>query len=138
MSTLDEQPLARHGPDRRSSLVRASAPIAAQFEDCLQSYDQLCSAMRTNRLAWGTSYTTVDDDLSRLRLWGKNTGASSRTLDRSLDHVLRKASNLRETTLQLLLELHESLQLGNSLYSSCNYPSRRQNLIPLSSDRQSP
>lgn len=120
MSALNKRPTARQGRDRRSSPVRASAPIAAQFEDCLQSYDQLYSVMQTNGSAWGTWYTTVDDDLGRLQLWGKSTGASSRSLDHSLDHALRKASHLRETTLQLLTELYESLQSGMSRQSSHN------------------
>jgi hypothetical protein len=100
--------------DRRASLVRANAPIAAQYEDCLQSCEQLCSAMQTNTSTWGEWYEIAEDDLERLRLWGDSTGASSRTINTALDHTLRASSMLKTNALRLLTDLNDGLQQGKS------------------------
>lgn len=97
-------------------MVRRSTPIAAGFEDCLQLFEQLVSAMEADSTTWKPAEVVpLKDEFSRLRAWGNDTGASSR----SLDHALRKASKLQRQVSDLLDELRDNTQKGKlSLYSS--------------------
>lgn len=87
------------------------APIAALFEDCLQCFAELCTIMEVNEDAWKPQHVMVDGSFSKFRDWGRDTLA----FNRSLDHALRKASRLQETTKDmletLLSTLHDSKRL---------------------------
>lgn len=94
---------------QRTNMVRRSTPIAAGFEDCLQLFEQLVSAMEADSTTWKPAEVVpLKDDFSKLKAWGNETGASSR----SLDHALRKASKLQQQVSELLDELRENTQRG--------------------------
>ena len=77
---------------QHSQALRAKAPIRAHFEDCVQAFDRLCSAINGNVTASEEEVIMVEDCYSRVRLWGQDSGASTR----ALDHGLRKSSELRK------------------------------------------
>jgi hypothetical protein len=58
----------------------------------------------------------LKDESRRLRVWGNDTGASSR----SLDHALRKSSRLQTQVADLLRELLENIQKGGLLNLICS------------------
>lgn len=93
----------RHSDWRRNKDSHAyeTAPLAAMFEDCLQSFERLCSIMATDEEAENASYPMIDGSHSRFRQWGSETGAPNR----SLDHALRKSSHLQQATKDLLGDL---------------------------------
>jgi hypothetical protein len=93
------------GQERLRSLAKA-APVAAKFEDCYNSFNRLCVELR-GRSPSAIS-ALVDENYAKLLAWGNDTGAATR----SLDHMLRKASDLREGTLDLLRDLHELIREG--------------------------
>ena len=98
-----------HGGQRRNvdSHAYETAPIAAMFEDCLQSFERLCSIIETEEEeAENTSFPTIGNSHSRFRQWGTDTGAHKRLLD----HGLRKSSHLQEATKDLLRDLLIALQ----------------------------
>lgn len=97
--------IRRHG----SSHAFKTAPIAALFEDCLQYFEQLSITMEGED-TWKSSSIALDGSQSRFRQWSSDTGAS----DRSLDHALRKASRLQETTIDLLQELLSTLDTSKA------------------------
>ncbi|KAL9120119.1 MAG: hypothetical protein Q9187_003323 [Circinaria calcarea] len=112
---MAKQELGRMRNHERSHAYKM-APIAALFEDCLQSFAELCTIMEANEDAWRFQHFMLDASFSKFREWGNDTGAS----DRSLDHILRKASRLQDATKNmletLLSTLHEtrgSLQDGS-------------------------
>jgi hypothetical protein len=93
------------GRERLRNLAKA-APVAAKFEDCGNSFSRLCRALRS---PFPPAISTLaDENYASFLAWGNDTGAATR----SLDHTLRKASELRETTLTLLQDLHELLLEG--------------------------
>ena len=98
-----------------SSRAYEIAPIAALFEDCLQYFEQLCTIMESDEAAWQPRHILIDDYFSKFRDWGSNTGASSR----ALDHALRKASRLQETTKDLLQDLRTTLHTSKTAISFC-------------------
>jgi len=103
-------------------LVRAKAPLAAQYEDCAQAVKQLYTALSANPLASEQAplRILIERCLRHLISWGHDTGASSRVLD----HSLRRASKPRSTTLTLLKELHELVvQARDSLPTAFEGPS---------------
>ncbi|KAH8682294.1 hypothetical protein BX600DRAFT_448189 [Xylariales sp. PMI_506] len=85
--------------------LRAKAPIAAQFEDCFQAIQQLSDALQVNRSNSGLHNRSKDCEL-RLKLWGEDSGASSRILD----YLLRNSPVLKRQTRRLLEDLHTTLQ----------------------------
>ncbi|KAG4442072.1 hypothetical protein IFR05_002466 [Cadophora sp. M221] len=93
---------------QQNQAVRAKAPIAAEFEDCIQSFDRLCATIRVNEP--GPDEAVIAEDCrSRLTLWGHESGASGR----KLDHALRRSFSLRTATLELLRDLQATLQGAN-------------------------
>ena len=86
--------------------AREKAPVAAEFESCTERFDRLNIVMEANETTWEPYHILLNDYRSRLATWGIDTGASSRTID----HTLRKASRLKGHTLDILEELHASLQ----------------------------
>jgi hypothetical protein len=93
---------------RHNRAVRAKAPLAANFEDCLQTFDRLRATIHSSKKDLEDEHILGEDCYSRLRSWGHDSGASSR----ALDHRLRKSSQLGSTTLELLVELQSVLQEG--------------------------
>lgn len=105
------RPPRKDDPVANRARIREKALLAALFEDCLQAFLQLTSATKVN-LRWNLCYSRVKDNYSRLSVWGNETGASSRHLDRSLDYKLRKSSRLQIKTAELLGDLHATLCEG--------------------------
>ena len=95
---------------RETLALRATAPIAAQFEDCLQCLYRLCTALRAHHPASNEVFVIAEDGMARLQTWGDDSGASSRCLDYSL----RRSPQLRRVTLDHLEELHAVLLDGNT------------------------
>lgn len=104
------------GRSQESDHEKGIGPIAALFEDCLQQFERLCAAtMESQHIAGKTLYSMVDGCFSKLRMWGRDTGAS----DGSLDHALRKSSRLQQTTKDLLGDLLSTLRTSKSLVFLC-------------------
>jgi hypothetical protein len=94
--------------DQRRRNARRQTPIAAEFEDCVQLFYQLCSAMDADSATWEGSSTPINDLFSKFKAWGNDTRASSRFLD----YTLRKASRLRDQVLELLKPFKLEIQSG--------------------------
>jgi hypothetical protein len=94
---------------QRHSSNPQSAPIAAMFEDCCQSFERLCVTAR--RFSDQLNSNLVEENYGKFLAWGNDTGASTR----SLDHTLRKTSSLSATTLDLLKTLNKKLGQGMSV-----------------------
>ena len=113
---------------QESSRAHEIAPISALYEDCLQYFQQLCNIAEASQVEKERAanvaqecaekelikqagkiararHFIIDDCFSKFRDWGSNTGASSR----SLDHALRKSSQLQGTTKELLEDLFSTL-----------------------------
>lgn len=84
-----------------------TAPIAATFEDCHQSFQRL-SIVVTSISDDVSESNTVQEIFRRFLAWGYDSGASKRTLDRGL----RNSSNLSRGTLDLLRSLYTTLNEG--------------------------
>lgn len=97
-----------HARDQRRRNARKQTPIAAEFEDCVQLFYQLCSAMEADSAMWEGSDAQLNDLFSKFKAWGNDSRASSR----SLDYTLRKASRLRDQVLELLKPFKLELQSG--------------------------
>ena len=82
------------------------APVAAEFEECSQLFEVLCSAIEANPRIWKAYYLTVVDHRDALAAWGAETGATSYVLD----HALRKSSSLQDHVLELLQDCSGDLQ----------------------------
>jgi len=94
--------------------ARRRTPIAAEFEDCAQVFQQLCSSLEAGSTAWGGSESKLVGLFGRLRAWGNESGASTR----SLDHRLRKASKLQNQVLEFLGDF--KIDLENGMPPSCS------------------
>lgn len=99
---------SKNARDQRRRNARRQTPIAAEFEDCVQLFYQLSSAMEADNATWEGSDAAINDLLSRFKAWGNDTRASSR----SLDYTLRKASRLRDQVLELLKPFKIEIQSG--------------------------
>jgi hypothetical protein len=97
------------GQQRLHSLTKA-APVAAKFEDCHNCFNKLCVALRSRSPS--AISTLADDNFAKFLAWGNDTGAATR----SLDHTLRKSSDLREMTLDLLKDLQSTIVDGMCLF----------------------
>lgn len=105
----------------RASKARRNAPVAAEFEECIQLFQQICSSMEADSIMWSEAQLPLDDGFAKLRAWGNDTGATSW----ALDHALRKSSRLHQQLLDLLQDLRDELQKGQnefiSLYELCSF-----------------
>ncbi|GJC93878.1 transcriptional xre family [Colletotrichum higginsianum] len=81
---------------RRNRALRERGPIAAEFEDCQQSFVRLSDALHLSR----NSYL-VEKCWRRFNLWDDDSGASSRTLD----YNLKSSPSLVKQTTSLLHDL---------------------------------
>ena len=104
--------------------LRARAPIAGQYEDCIQAFDKLSSALKACRMRFENAETKkeyakakkqleetfnlTDEGMTKLQVWDNDLGASSQ----ALDHALRGSSRLSTTAIGHLVELHEVLTRG--------------------------
>ena len=98
--------------DRVNRSLRAKAPVAATFEDCVQAFQQLSDSIYVN----GSNtqlYQTAKSGVLRFRLWGQDCGASSR----ALDHALRLSPTVRQQTLILLDDLLSIVTQGYAIFS---------------------
>lgn len=93
------------GHKKLRSLAEA-APVAAKFEDCHNCFNKLCVALRSRSPS--AISTSADDNFAKFLTWGNDTGAATQ----SLDHTLRKSSELREMTLDLLKDLQSTILDG--------------------------
>lgn len=89
--------------------LRAKAPVAAQFEDCVQAFQQLSDSLQV-KLSSSSLQKGSKDCYARLMLWAQESGASSRLLD----YTLRGCPALKHQSLRLLEELLITLQKGTS------------------------
>jgi hypothetical protein len=85
--------------------VHQTAPLAAKFESCKQAFETLCIV--TGSIAPSNS-SSVEDSFGKFLTWGHDSGASARSLDRTL----RKTSSLSAMTDDLLMSLYAKLQEG--------------------------
>ncbi|KAH8820807.1 nb-arc domain-containing protein [Xylogone sp. PMI_703] len=115
-------------PHKHYSLP-SSAPIAAQFEDCRQCFTRLCLTLKSADST--IPYSSIaDDTYGKFLAWGNDSGAASR----NLDYTLRKTTNLRNTTLELLSNLDESLKKAISRVQKVTLRSKSLGLDEVSDD----
>lgn len=94
---------------KESRGLRAKALVAAQFEDCVQAFQQLSDSLQVNPS--NAEFHTISDDCGlELRIWGYDSGASSR----ALDYALKGSPVIKKQTLSLLKDLHSVLDKGKS------------------------
>jgi hypothetical protein len=90
---------------RQHQNLYQTAPLAAKFESCRQAFETLCIVTRSTT---PSSSDSVVDSFGKFLTWGHDSGASARSLDRTL----RKTSSLSEMTDELLMSLYSKLQEG--------------------------
>jgi len=62
------------------------------------------------RSSTDVSPAAIQDEFGRFRIWGRNIGAfQPKTFRSSLEHRLRDSSRTRQQVLNILQDLHESL-----------------------------
>jgi hypothetical protein len=96
---------------------KQSSPIASQCWLCVSYFNQLSSLLKApeRQSLFGISHTAVCDELGRFRIWAGNIGAlQTIKLQSSLDYRLREAPKILRQIVQLLEDLNESLQDGQS------------------------
>jgi hypothetical protein len=91
--------------------LRAKAPLAAQFEDCLQACHKLSVALQ-DESARSKLFEVCKYCEARLNVWGDESGASSR----DLDYVLRNSPLVKNQTLRLLGDFQRSLDEGEDCF----------------------
>lgn len=84
---------------------RAKAPLAAQFEDCVQASIRLTDALQANRPRFNKLRDLGQECKDRLAFWGENSGATTRTLD----YNLKCSPALVQQTQALLDDLNQAL-----------------------------
>lgn len=89
---------------RQHRSLPQTAPLAAKFESCKQAFETICIV----RSIAPSNSNSVEDSFGKFLAWGNDTGASARSLDRTL----RKTSSLSEVTEDLLMSLYSKLQEG--------------------------
>jgi tetratricopeptide (TPR) repeat protein len=90
---------------KKRDYLPQTAPIAAKFEDCRQCFERFCTVVRSNQ---PSRSTLVEDSYGKFLEWGNDSGA----LPRTIDHTLRKTSDLSKMTLELLVTLYSILSKG--------------------------
>lgn len=87
--------------------LRARGPVAAEFEDCQQSFVQLSDALHLSRLR-----PLVEKCWRNFNVWDNDSGASSR----NLDYILKSSPALRQQAISLLNDLKGTLEKGRVLF----------------------
>lgn len=100
----DKRVQQRH---QASRLLRAKGLVAARFEDCFQAFQQLSDSLQVNE-SNKELYRISKEHGLRFKLWGDDSGASSR----ALDYALRSCPVVKRQTLSLLKELRSTLEQG--------------------------
>lgn len=85
----------------QSRVLRRKAPLAAQFEDCFQVSIRLTDAIQANRPRSSQLRQLALSCHDKIRIWGDDSGAASRTLD----YALKCAPTIAHQTQSLLAEL---------------------------------
>jgi hypothetical protein len=96
---------------------KQSSPIASQYRLCVSYFNKLSSLVKAaeHQSLFGISHTAVCGELGRFRIWAGNIGAlQTIKLQSSLDYRLREAPKIFRQIVQLLDDLSESLQDGQS------------------------
>lgn len=83
-----------------------TSPIAALFETCRDSFERICIVARRNSSR--AISTSIEGQYGQFLTWGKDSGASNRSLDRAL----RKTTNLTSIVMELLRSLYSTLVRG--------------------------
>ena len=100
----------------------ASDAIAARCNVCSNLFNQLSDVLRsTHPDSPYRIYVTdsaVQDEIGRFRVWLGNVGAH-RSGRVSLDYRLREAAHMRDSVLDLLKDLEDNINEGQS-HTSCN------------------
>jgi hypothetical protein len=97
-----------NGPRKDLGSLYQYAQVAAAFEECRQTCDQLSSAMAANRPVWEARADFLESLQNNLENWGEIHHVENC----SLDHTLRKSSELRDLLVELLESLNQKLQNG--------------------------
>ncbi|KAK1750091.1 transcription activator GutR [Echria macrotheca] len=95
----------RSRKDQEKSGIRAKAPLAAQFEDCIQASLRLTDLLHANRPYSDDLRDLAHRFTERLRRWGNDSGASCRALDYTLrcsPDVVRQTHTLLKDLLRVL------------------------------------
>ena len=88
----------------------AKVPIAAQYENCKDSFDKLLQNLEKSTAHQAIAQRILDE-FGRLRVWAGNAGAQE-TGRASLDYRLREASHIYDELIKLLGELDRNLEKG--------------------------
>jgi len=91
--------------------MRAKAPLAAQFEDCLQASERLSDSLQANRPNSSDLRELARLCTNNLRRWGHESGASSR----ALDYALKCSPGPTKQTHALLADLFSVLEAALAL-----------------------
>lgn len=91
----------------------ASTSIAGHYSICVEIFNLFCNALQhaQPRFSEQIPLLEVQTEFGRLRVWAGNLGAH-RTGRSSLDHRLREAGHMRQTTISLLDDLRDNLRDG--------------------------
>ncbi|KAK3368627.1 nb-arc and tpr domain-containing protein [Podospora didyma] len=92
-----------------SRRLRDKAPVAAQFEYCFQASIRLTDALQANKPHWRDLRNHAHDCKDRLRSWGDDSGASSRTIDYALRNSPKVARQTRHLLSDLILILEQAV-----------------------------
>lgn len=91
------------------------APIAAIYEECMQTFHFLSMTLESISTPANSAY--VASIIDKLTRWENH----SRAATRCLDHFLRNISNIRDRTLEMLFQVQYSTQSGTSSSMYYNY-----------------
>ncbi|KAI5785804.1 hypothetical protein EDC01DRAFT_661502 [Geopyxis carbonaria] len=113
--------------------------ICPIYLSCIRSFETLCKTIRDpgteNNLILQLPISAVEDEIGRLRVWAENLGAH-RSGRMSLDYRLREASSVKQEVLDLLEELHSSINNANSILSGEKTSHDTESLSSISSDEE--
>lgn len=104
---------------------RAKAPLAAQFEDCVQASIRLTDALQANRPRLNKLRHLGQECKDRLAFWGENSGATTRTLD----YNLKCSPTLVQQTRALLNDLNQALTQAAPLVQPLSFEAEPHNLL---------
>ena len=95
-------------PRKESTAFHQHAQIAAALEGCLQTCQLLASVVEANSPIWDEKAPLLRDHQRQLIEWARTTKAANGTLD----HALRKNSDLRNEVVDHLENFNSELQRG--------------------------
>jgi len=98
------------------AMATANPPqsIRDWYHSCIAAFERLTKGIENCNLPSGShelALQLVQDQIGRFRVWAGNLGAHHPTRSRmSLDYKLKEASHIRNTVVELLEELHTTLE----------------------------